>query len=101
MGAGLVIKFMVQILESLLVVLGRASKIKILLCYIRKICSVVEDSSDTPNKKQTILVSTHENDAEVKSVSYFDISADIWCCIFHLRLAGHIDCISKTIADNK
>ena len=56
-GAGLVMKFRVRIPKKSVVVLGRASNHKILLCYIRKPCSVasiVGYPSVTPNEKKTV-----------------------------------------------
>ena len=72
-GAGLVIKFKGQIPQRSLVVLGGASNVKILLCYVKKLCSVastVRDFSDTPKNQKLINVdSLPENTEEVKSVS--------------------------------
>ena len=54
-GAGLVMKFRVQISKRSVVVLGKASNLKMLLCYVRKLCSVasiVGYPSVTPNKEK-------------------------------------------------
>ena len=49
-GAELVIKFRVQISQKSLAALKRAYNFKMLLCYIRKPCSIVGNPSETPKK---------------------------------------------------
>ena len=53
--SGFVIKFRVRIQQRFLVVLEKASNLKVLLCYVGNSCSVasiVGDSSVTPKKKK-------------------------------------------------
>ena len=74
-GVGLVMKFRVQIPKKLVVVLGRASNLKLLLCYIRKFCSVaciIEYPSDTPNEKKLYrFLSSAGKNGEVKIIGRF------------------------------
>ena len=72
-GAGLVMKFRVRIPKRLVVVLVWAYNLKMLLCYIRKPCSVasiVGYPSVTPKEKKSIG-SSPGNNAEVKETMSF------------------------------
>ena len=86
-GAGVVIKFRVRIPQNSLVVLGSVSNLKMLLCYIRKPCSVasiVGEPSVTLKGKQP------ENKAEVKSVIVsFLISKTKKFLLVFLDSSGH------------
>ena len=67
-GAGFFIKLRVLIPKKSVLVLGRASNLKMFLCYIRKPCSVasiVGYSSVTSKEKKMFRFLTWEN-AEVK-----------------------------------
>ena len=73
-GAGLVIKFWVRIPQRLLVVLGRASNLKMLLCYVRTPCcvaSVARGPFRYSKKENYQKGSSPGNKAKVKSVSEF------------------------------
>ena len=62
-GAGLVMKFRVRIPKRSLVVLGRASNLKLLLHYVRKPCSaasIVGYPSVTPKEKKPYRFLTWE-----------------------------------------
>ena len=51
-------------------VLRRTSDIKMLLCCVRRLCSIIIDHSVTSKRKKSIIGSSSGNKAEVKSMSY-------------------------------
>ena len=69
-GVGLVMKFWVRIPKRSVLVLGRASNLKLLLCCITKPCSVagILGNSSVTQKRKNCLGSSPGKNAEVKKI---------------------------------
>ena len=69
-GVGLVMKYKVRIPKKSLVVLGSASNLKMLLCYVRKpysVASIVGYPSVTPNEKKPYRLLTWEKRGSINN----------------------------------
>ena len=69
-GVGLVMKFRVRIPQKSVVVLGRVTNLKMLMCYIRKPCSVASIALSHRNRKKR-FGSLPEQNAKVKKIVEF------------------------------